>query len=75
VFEPWLPGTCIKLGGASSQVPRLAYGYSRHAYQLGYPLLIPSTVALESPFERLRSSGGYIFVVEVPWGARATPRG
>jgi len=51
------------------------YGQSRYVCQLGYPLLIPSTVAPESPFERLRSSGGYIFVVEVPWGRASDPAG
>jgi len=60
---------------ASSWRPRLSYGYSRYAHQLGYPLLISSTVAPESLFERLRLSGGYILWLSFCGGARATPRG
>jgi len=44
--------------GASSRGPQFMYGCSRYARQLGYPLLIPSTVAPESLFEHLRSSRG-----------------
>jgi len=55
--------------------PRLAYGCSRYARQLGYPLLISSTVAPEPLFEHLRSSGGYILWSGFRGGARATPRG
>jgi len=59
--------------GALSQRPRLAYGCSRHVRQLGYPLLIPSTVAPEYLLERLCSSRGSSY-----WSrfrGRATPRG
>jgi len=61
--------------GASSQRPRLSYGCSHYAHQLGYPLLICSTVASESLFERLRSSGGSFLWWSFCAGARATPRG
>jgi len=60
---------------ASTRRPRLSYGCSRYAHKLGYPLLITSTVAPKSLFERLRSSGGYILWSSFRGGARATPRG
>ena len=44
-------------------------------HQLGYPLLISSTVAPEPLFERLRSSGGYIFLVGFLWGRASDPVG
>ena len=63
------------LGGTSSRRRRLSYGCSRYAHQSGYPLLISSTVALESLFERLRLSGGSFFVVKFPWGRVSDPAG
>jgi len=60
---------------ASSWRPRLSYGCSRYAHRLGYPLLISSTVALEPPFERLRSNGGSFLWTSFRGGTRATPRG
>ena len=68
-------GPCVRLGRASSWRPRLAYGCSRYARQLRYPLLISLTVVPEPPFERLRSSGGYILWSGFRGDARATPRG
>ena len=45
------------------------YGFSCYMLRLGYPLLIPSIVAPESLFERLRSSRGS-FVGRVSAGSR-----
>ena len=60
---------------ASSWRPRLSYGCSRYAPQFGYPLHMSSTVAPESLFEHLRSSGGSFFCGRVSVGARERPRG
>jgi len=43
--------------------------------RFGYPLLIPSTVAPESLFERLRSSRGSTYWSSFRGVARATPAG
>ena len=59
---------------ASSWRPRHSYGCSRYAHQLGYPSSISSTVATESLFERLRSSGGSLLWSSFR-GARERPRG
>ena len=59
--------------GASSRGPRFMYGCSRYVRRLGYPFLIPSTVALESLFERLRSSRGSSCWSRFCGVARATP--
>ena len=61
-------------GGASSRRSRLLYGCSCYVHQLGYPLLVSSTVAPESLFERFAIERRLFFVVEFPWGARAIPR-
>jgi len=61
--------------GASSWGPRFTYGCSRQVRQLGYPLLIPSTVAPESLFERLRSGRGSSYWSRFRGVVRATPRG
>jgi len=68
-------GLCAQLGRASNWRPLFVYGYSQQGHQLGCPLLISSTVAPESLFERLRSSGGCIFMVEFPWGRASDPAG
>jgi hypothetical protein len=74
----WTPSyldnrTCDR--GASSRGPRFTYGCSRYVRWLGYPLLIPSTVALEFLFERLRSSRGSSCWSRLRGVARATPPG
>jgi len=61
--------------GASGQGPQFTYGCSRHVRQLGYPLLIPSTVAPESLFECLRSGRGSSYWSRFRGVSRATPRG
>jgi len=65
--------TCDR--GASSEGPRFTYGSSRYMCRLGYPLLIPSTVAPESLFERMRSSRGSFRRSSFCGVARATPAG
>jgi len=75
VFEATVVEDRAYNGGGSSRRPRLSYGCSRYVHQSWYRLRISSTVVPESPFERLRSSGGSFLWLSFRGGARATPRG
>ena len=61
--------------GASSRGPRFMYGCSRCVRWLGYPLLIPSTVAPEPLFERFALKYRLFLLVDFPWGRASDPRG